>query len=50
MSKIYDPEHNHWAKELQKESLKEPNLRKFVWYKPLSIFHTLEFKGKHHSQ
>jgi hypothetical protein len=36
---------NYWAKELEKPSLAEPKLTKFMWVKPLSLFHTLEFKG-----
>ena len=36
----------HWEKELQKPSLKEAPLKpKFQWMKPLTIYHTLEFRG-----
>ena len=47
MSKIFNPDRgtNFWELELKKDSLKEPKLRKFIWYKPLSIYHTLEFRG-----
>lgn len=38
---------NHWEKELEKRSLREPPLvSKFKWLKPLTIFQSLEFRGK----
>lgn len=38
---------NHWEEELKKESLKETPLKpKSQWLKPLTIYHSLEFKGK----
>ena len=37
---------NYFEQELQKPSLKEPAYKsKFTWVKPLSAFHTMEFKG-----
>ncbi len=39
-------EKNHWEKELEKESLKEPALKsKFSWMSPLTHLHALEFRG-----
>jgi len=38
---------NHWEKELLKPTLKEPGFKsKGEWIKPLTIFHTLAFRGK----
>jgi len=38
---------NHWEKELEKESLKEPQLKsKFTWKNPMTHMHALEFRGK----
>jgi hypothetical protein len=38
---------NHWEQELLKPSLKEPPFKnKSEWIKPLTIFHTLAFRGK----
>ena len=38
---------NHWAEELKKESLKEPELKpKSQWLKPLIIYSKGEFRGK----
>jgi hypothetical protein len=37
---------NHWEKELLKSSLKEPSFKhKSEWVRPLTIFHTLAFRG-----
>jgi hypothetical protein len=37
---------NYWEKELEKVSLKEPSLvSKYFWLKPLTMFHSLEFRG-----
>lgn len=37
---------NHWEKELEKTSLKEPGFQsKFFWVKPLSYFHEMEYRG-----
>lgn len=37
---------NHWENELQKPSLKEPPLKsKWLWLKPLTVYHSLEFRG-----
>jgi hypothetical protein len=37
---------NHWEQELLKPSLKEPPFKKKnEWIKPLTIFHTLAFRG-----
>ena len=39
-------EQNHWEKQLEKESLKEPELKsKFNWTRPLTHIHALEFRG-----
>lgn len=41
-----DSKLNHWEKELLKTSLKEPAFKpKGEWVKPLTIFHTLAFRG-----
>jgi hypothetical protein len=38
---------NHWEKELEKESLKEPALKpRYSWLRPLTHLHALEFRGK----
>lgn len=38
---------NHWEKELEKDSLKEPPFKgKFSWINALTHLHSLEFKGK----
>lgn len=38
---------NHWEKELEKESLKEPPFKgKFSWTTALTHLHSLEFRGK----
>ncbi len=38
---------NHWEKELLKPTLKEPGFKsKSEWIKPLTIYHTLGFRGK----
>jgi hypothetical protein len=37
---------NHWEKELLKPSLKEAHFKnKSEWIRPLTIFHTLAFRG-----
>jgi hypothetical protein len=37
---------NYWEQELKKNSLKEPPMKaRFLWLKPLTIFHGLEFRG-----
>lgn len=37
---------NHWEKELEKPSLKEPKFQnKLFWVKPLSLFHHMEYRG-----
>jgi hypothetical protein len=37
---------NHWEQELLKPSLKEPAFKdKSEWINPLTIFHTLAFRG-----
>lgn len=42
-------EKNHWEKELEKESLREPALKgRFSWIHPLTHLHALEFKGNFH--
>lgn len=38
---------SHWEQELEKPTLKEgPYKLKFLWLKPLSAFHSMEFRGK----
>ena len=40
------PTKNHWEKELEKESLKEPGFKnKFMWLNPLTHLHAMEFRG-----
>ena len=40
-------EKNHWEKQLERESLKEPELvSKFNWLTPLTHIHALEFRGR----
>ena len=40
------PTKSYWEKELEKPSLKEPPLKsKFFWLKPLTPYHSLEFRG-----
>ena len=37
---------SHWEKELEKDSLKEPPMKsKLLWIKPLTTFHSLEYRG-----
>jgi hypothetical protein len=44
---IADRPKNHWELEIEKHSIKEPTLRsKFQWLKPLTVYHSLEFRGK----
>jgi hypothetical protein len=39
---------NHWEKELEKESLREPPIvNKLFWQNPLTHLHALEFRGKY---
>lgn len=38
---------SYWEKELEKDSLKEPPMkRKWHWLKPLTTYHALEFRGR----
>ena len=46
MSHAHLESKNHWEKELEKDSLKEPAFKsKFQWTTALTHLHALEFKG-----
>lgn len=46
MSHAHLESKNHWEKELEKDSLKEPPFKsKLSWMKPLTHLHALEFRG-----
>lgn len=46
MSHAHLDNKNHWEKELEKESLREPPFKsKFSWTNALTHLHALEFRG-----